>query len=137
MSKKSIRTIMLHVNKLQKCIIYPVLVSCLTACTLTILYLFLFYVLDDQTANIYNLHRSGLRTVIPWVMMGLSCLLFFVVIWTYKISNKLVGPYERVLKELDDILAGKRKDKIGTRPGDTMFEGLLERINALIDKLPE
>lgn len=136
MAKKLIRNVMLNVNRFQKCIIYPVIISCLTTCALTIMYLFLFYVLDDRAANVYNLNREDLRVIIPWVMMGLSCMLFVIVLWTYRVSNKLVGPYERVLTELDAVLNEGKKTPIKARDGDSLFEELLVRINALIAKLP-
>jgi nitrogen fixation/metabolism regulation signal transduction histidine kinase len=57
-------------------------------------------------------------------------------LWTYYVSNKIVGPFERVLREVDDILAGKGKNKIGIRSKDGMFEELVKRINALVERLP-
>ena len=47
-------------------------------------------------------------------------------------SNSIVGPYERVLRELDDVLSGQKKDHIGTRKNDELFGEMVKRINALI-----
>jgi len=62
--------------------------------------------------------------------------MLLVVFWTYFASNKIVGPYERILRELDAILDGGPKKAIGTRKGDEMFSEILKRINVLIEKLP-
>ncbi len=37
---------------------------------------------------------------------------------------------------VDDILAGKGKKKIGIRSKGGMFEELVKRINALVERLP-
>ncbi len=63
-------------------------------------------------------------------------ILIFLIFWTYYVSNKLLGSYNRIIRDLDNIVDGNKKELLGTRKGDTVFEGLLERINALIKKLP-
>ena len=68
--------------------------------------------------------------------MAISLAFLFIVLWAYYVSNKIVGPFERVLREVDDILAGKGKKKIGIRSKDGMFEELVKRINALVERLP-
>ena len=57
-----------------------------------------------------------------------------VIFWTFRISNRYLGPYERVINDLDDVLSGAKKGHIMTRKGDVIFEELLKRINALIEK---
>lgn len=54
-----------------------------------------------------------------------------VVIWTIRISNRYLGSFERIIKELDKMIEGKINDSIETRKGDVIFEELLKRINLL------
>ncbi len=83
---------------------------------------------------IYDDQYYFLKMTLPWILISLAFL--FIVLWTYYVSNKIVGPFERVLREVDDILAGKGKKNIGIRSKDGMFEELVKRINALVERLP-
>ena len=136
MAKKFKRNLFLNVNRFQKNILYPVLISCAVVCLLGLVCLGYLYAkpfksVSYQTSGYHALHFS-----IPWFLLVISFVLFFIVIWTYYISNKMVGPYERVLRELDDILAGKKKQPVYARKGDEIFQELLKRINALIERIP-
>ena len=71
----------------------------------------------------------------PWLLVSLAIILVFVSLWTFDISNKLVGPFERILRELDEINEGKKKGPLKAREGDEMFDELLKRINKLLEKL--
>ena len=59
-----------------------------------------------------------------------------VIVWAYDVSSRLVGAFERILRELDEIIAGKGKHHIKARKDDLLANTLLERVNKLIDKLP-
>jgi energy-coupling factor transporter transmembrane protein EcfT len=131
MTKKTYkRSLLFRINTFQKQLIFPVMLSCLfsLAC-LTYLYRY-----TDVGSVIYNDQYSFLKMALPWILISLAFI--FIVLWTYYVSNKIVGPFERVLREVDDILAGKGKKKIGTRKGDVMFEELVKRIDALVERLP-
>ena len=54
----------------------------------------------------------------------------------YRFIHKLVGPFPRILKELDEKIAGKSRSLIYLRQGDYAKE-LVSRLNALIEKLPK
>lgn len=58
----------------------------------------------------------------------------FLIYWAHKISNRILGPHERIVRELDEVLAGKRRQELKVRPGDELFESLLHRINKLISR---
>ena len=126
------RNIILNINRYQQSILVPVLLSASMACLMSIVCL--IYLLADitETKSIYGIQMTDIQQFIPWTMMGISYLLLFVVFWTYYISNKLVGPVQRIIRELDEVLEGKKTTPIGTRAGDKMFEEILERINKII-----
>ena len=128
------RNIILNINRFQRLILIPVLIASSIACIISIICL--IYLLADitETKKIGMIRFEDLQLYIPWLMMGISYLLLFVVFWTYYTSNKIVGPHERVIRELDETIAGKRKGPITHRPGDEMFHELLTRINVLIEK---
>ncbi len=104
------------------------------SCLFSLVCLTYLYRYTDVGSVIYNDQYYFLKMALPWILISLAFL--FIVLWTYYISNKIVGPFERVLREVDDILAGKGKKKIGMRKGDVMFEELVKRIDALVERLP-
>ncbi len=124
------RSLLFHINTFQKQLIFPVMLSCLFS-FVCLAYLYRY---TDVGSVIYNDQYYFLKMTLPWILISLAFL--FIVLWTYYVTNKIVGPFKRVLREVDDILAGKGKKKIGTRKGDGMFEELVKRINALVERLP-
>ncbi len=132
-SKKFHRNLILHLNRYQERIIYPVLISCLIACTSAIFCLAYIYFPEEEII-FKTFQMKDLKSIVPWILVILSLSVMVIVFWAYYISNKIVGPIERVLKELDDVISGKRTEPLGTRKGDEMFDELVKRINALIKK---
>ncbi len=124
------RSLLFHINTFQKQLIFPVMLSCL----FSLVCLAYLYSYTDVWSVIYNDQYYFVKMALPWILISLAFL--FIVLWTYYASNKIVGPFERVLREVDDILAGKGKKKIGTRKGDVMFKELIKRIDTLVERLP-
>lgn len=54
-------------------------------------------------------------------------------VWVYAASNRWVGPFQRILNEMDAVIAGKGKRMITVRKDDMLANDLLKRINVLID----
>jgi hypothetical protein len=73
-----------------------------------------------------------LQKAIPGLLLVATILMVAVILWTLRLSNRYFGAYERIIKDFDDILAGAKSGPLETRKGDVIFEGLLKRINALI-----
>ena len=157
------RNTFFKVNKYQKIILYPVLTASCFACLVSILCLVYFFLLQDEkpitireyydsgvlvaqksfkgdkpissiTAKIYDFDLVQFRVLIPWFIATVIAMLLFVIYWSLYITHKLVGPYERVLKELDEVIEGKKHSPIIARKGDELFQEILKRINALIVK---
>ena len=70
-------------------------------------------------------HRIG--TISLWVMF------IGVILWITRIANNMLGAYDRIVRECDEILQGNRKGPITVRPNDVLFKELLERINVFIE----
>ena len=76
---------------------------------------------------------GGVGLLIIFLAVMISVILLFLIFWVDSIYNKILGPYERILAELDRVLSGDKKGPLQTRKGDDkMFEELLKRINVLI-----
>jgi serine/threonine protein kinase len=89
--------------------------------------------LQHDIPSLIDIHRFN--RIVPWFLFGMTVVLSLVICRLYYISNKLLGPSERILKELDQMLSGERKDPVGTRPGDEIFEELFKRINPLLKRI--
>ncbi len=132
--KRKPRNLILRLNKYQHLIIYPVLIACLGGALSSILCL-LFAYYPDSFLVFKNIPLSEVRYHIPKILMVTNAIMIIVIFWTYYMSNKLVGPFERIVKHLDDIAEGKTKEPLGIRKGDEMFEELTKRINSIIKRL--
>ena len=119
-------------NKFQQKLLVPILLICFIAMVMVFYCLFYFYQLY-HTDEFFS--HSWLVTFFPWVILALAGLQLLIIFLTVYITNKIVGPYGRVIRELDEIIAGTRSTPIGLRPGDEMFQEIVKRINTLMAKL--
>ena len=143
-----VRSLFTHITKYQQRILLPALVVCLISCAATLYCLYYITYVGNNLAAICNLDTARLQhdipslidihrfnRIVPWFLFGMTVVLSLVICRLYYISNKLLGPSERILKELDQMLSGERKDPVGTRPGDEIFEELFKRINPLLKRI--
>lgn len=124
------RTTIFHVSKVQRIFFYPVMVAFFLGCIVSWLSLIYFLIGEYLTAPNFN----QLYKAIPVLLTVAVISMFAVIFWTFRISNRYIGPYERVIRDLDDVLSGTKKGPVNTRKGDVIFEELLKRINILIEK---
>jgi len=130
-----------NMNRFQATLVLPIL---LIMIVVQILLVGMFYLSVSKTSMV--LEQSNSKTVVyqqllikyqayfPFVITSISLLVFLLVYWILYISNKILGPHERIIRELDEMIAGKKEKKpLTTRPNDQMFEELLPRINVLIE----
>jgi len=128
--RKLKRMTIFHVSKTQKIFFYPVIVAFFLGCIvawLTLTYFIIGEYLVDPAID-------RLQRIIPILLSVATISMFAVVFWTFRISKRHFGSYDRIIGELDDVLNGKRKGPLRTRKGDVIFEELLKRINILIKK---
>ena len=129
------RQIILRANKYERQIIdrialaFLIIISILAAC--------IFYIYTDFTNRIIEPMAaiSMLKITVVVVLMIVPFLFLLFTIWFYKIANSLVGAFERVIRELDQIIATKEKKHIFVRKGDDLPAELIQRINTLIDRM--
>jgi hypothetical protein len=131
------RSIILNTNKFEKLIIYPILFFSLLAALLV--YLCLEYNIRisiyPKEPVILSIDAIQFREAIPYMLVGIALMLICIISWSYYIANKIVGPHDRIVRELDEVLEGKKTDVLTVRQDDKMFSELLERINKLIKKI--
>ena len=134
MARKPKRLFLVHLNKYQKELLWPVLGSCSAGCLIALLALDYFYF--DRASLICNFSFSHLRMLFPWFLTLAVLLVGLVGVQVYLISSKILGPYNRIVRELDQFLTGKSPGHLNVRKGDEMFRDLTRRINQLIDRIP-
>jgi hypothetical protein len=135
-SEKTNRKFILNVSKYQKHIIYPILASCWIAGIMV--YLCLEFIvtinINPNIAKMFSFDTVQIQQAIPYFLMIIIVMLIFIILWAYYKTNKIIGPHDRIIRELDEIIVGKRKGPLTVRQGDDMFGELLERINTIIEK---
>lgn len=67
-------------------------------------------------------------------IVGFLVSVVFIWMWAWEVSHRLVGPLDRLCRELDERIAGKKKGYIFFRRGDYLAV-LVGRINALLERL--
>jgi len=136
MTEKKSRNILLNINKFQKLIIYPILIFCVIAGLMV--YLTLEYnirvSIDPKEHTILNINAAQYREALPYMLIAIAVMLICIIGWTYFISNRIVGPHDRIIRELDDVIDGKNKRSLTVRKDDKMFAEIVDRINKLIDR---
>ena len=130
MSSKLQRSTLFHVNKHQRIYFYPVISAFLLGCAVSWLSVIYFLFIDIPFGSGFAYFQG----MIPLLLSAAAILMIIMVFWTCRLTNRYLGGYDRIVSELDEVLAGKRNEPIQTREGDTLFMGLLKRINVLISR---
>lgn len=112
------------------------------ACLLAVISLFcLAYLLlgggniGEDKENFYFLLQNGLNANKSFfIFTALSVVLTIAALfyWSYSIAHKILGPYERILRELDSMVGMTEHKSLKVRDGDEMFGELIKRINLLL-----
>ncbi len=99
------------------------------------LYFLVFSVIGEDFILPFNIDpliiAEQVSIILLFLAPGSIAIILMVV---YKQTHKLIGSFDRILRELDGVIKGEKKDHIKIRQTDK-FWPLISRINALIDKL--
>ncbi len=135
MSEMKRRQFMLKANKYERTIIDQIALSFLAI--ISILAICIFYIFSDFTNRVMDPMAaiSSLKIIVIVTLMVIPFLFLLVTIWVYKIANKLVGAFERIIRELDTVIETKQKKHLAVRKGDELPSELITRINVLIDRM--
>jgi hypothetical protein len=119
------------VNKFQRNLFYPVVIAFFLGCIIS--WLSIVYVLIGNYLARPDLFRF--QQSIPTLLSVATVLMILIVFWTLRVSGKYFGAYERIVTDLDRVLTGKAKEPLKAREDDEIFQELLKRINALIERM--
>ena len=122
------RTTLTRVSKHQKVFFYPVMVAFFLGCIVS--WLTVIYFLIGDTFTVPALIKF--YKTIPILLIVATFSMFLVLFWTFRISNRYLGSFERLINDLDSVIEGDRKEGLVTRENDVIFIELLKRINILI-----
>lgn len=128
------RNIFLHLNKFQQRII--LYLTALGIAALSLMMLFLSYLYADSNNFLHTFPFFTIKICIVIALPIAAILILIACLYAYHLTNKLFGPYDRIIKELDSVIETRQKKELSVRKGDELFEELLKRINALIRQLP-
>jgi len=82
----------------------------------------------------YNILPAA-REVTIILFTAAPIIIFIILIIAHRITHSIVGPFDRIVRELDEHLEGKNRGPIIIRKTDK-FSPLVDRINKLLYKLP-
>ncbi len=82
---------------------------------------------------------ASIKFVSEWAFALLSMVLLYLgcgFLWAYAVSNNVVGPFDRIIHELDKVIDEGARHPITVRQRDELAQELLKRVNVLVKNLP-
>lgn len=126
-------------NKLHREIYLTIVLAALAPCiVITIaLYYVIFNIMAGQLAIpeaiAYNIIPAA-KKVSLILILAAPASVFIILLLAYRITYRIIGPFDRIVRELVECANDKKRDHIVIRKGDK-FKPLVDGINKLIDKL--
>jgi len=126
-------------NKMHREIFFLVFWASLLPTVVTGVFLFylIFYITTEQLgipeAIAYNVLPAAQR-VTSILLVILPVVILLILAFSFKLTHRLVGPFDRIVRELDEFIQGEKSDTIHIRENDK-FRPLVDRINILLKRL--
>ena len=135
MVQKHYRKLFFRANKYQKKIIALAFLPAVIIIVFMWIAMEIFYrelvgvIVYQSSADAINIvnHWSGI------IFAGFFIVLIGITLWAFSASLNMVGAFERLIRELDDVISGSSNKPLKARPKDELANGLLKRINVLIE----
>ena len=86
---------------------------------------------------LYQSSAEAVRMINQWsgiIFVGFLAVLIGTIFWSFSVSLNLVGAFERIIRELDELIDNKSNKTLKARPKDDLANELLKRINVLIEQ---
>ena len=108
-----------------------------------VLFLFMFLLIEIFEPELSDviIRSSDEATVVVltrwgvWMFVALAACMLAVVTWAYPASRNVLGAIDRLLREMDEMLDGRRERKpLSVRAKDTLAHELVKRVNKLLEK---
>jgi hypothetical protein len=138
MDQKNNRRKQLFANKLHRDTFVMILLSSVLPLFLVTiaLYYLVFQITAEEVAIpeviAYTLIPAA-RKVIMILLLSTPAIIITLMVIAHRLTHSLLGPFDRIVRELDDRLKNNKKDPITLRKGDK-FVPLVERINKLLQR---
>jgi len=81
----------------------------------------------------YNIIPAAKKVTII-LLIAAPVSISIIIIFAFKVTHRIIGPFDRIVRELDEYIEGKKEGHIIIRKTDK-FWPLVDRINKLLDKL--
>lgn len=101
----------------------------------------LYYLIFGVTSEQFGIPEVIAYNIIPAsekvgaiLLLAGPLSIVIILIFAYILSHRIIGPFDRIVRELDECINGKRQERIVIRKGDK-FQPLVDRINRLLDKI--
>ncbi|MFH1655049.1 MAG: hypothetical protein ABH954_00350 [Candidatus Omnitrophota bacterium] len=101
----------------------------------------LFYLIFSITASQFAIPEAIIYNIIPAaqkvltiLFIALPLILLAILSIAHRVTYRVVGPFDRIVRELSECIDGKKKDHIVLRKHDK-FQPLVDKINILLDRL--
>lgn len=126
-------------NKLHKQIFFVFFIAALvpTLVVTVCLYFLIFNIVASQLtvpeAIAYNIIPAA-KEVIIILSISVPIIILLILLFAHKITHAMIGPFDRIVRELDECIEGKKEGHIVIRKNDN-FCPLVERINKLLDRI--
>ena len=136
--KKNFLNRRFEINPHQWPIILICIIPLLMICVLLTLVMYFFFhefenfIVYGDLMSIPDFLQKWLITIIG----GIWAFVILNIVIAYCVSSNLVGPFNRVIRELDAFLKENKIAGIHGRKSDTLANELGQRINQLIEKIP-
>jgi hypothetical protein len=132
-SKKSRSSFATH-NKYEENIVFLIV---LPPALIFLGFICIIFLINPYTMNaVFHCPESVWSKIAFPISIGIITFLCLMLVlcfmWLFIVLHNLIGAFDRIMKELDDIIAGRSKKTIVARPKDELANDLLKRINTLI-----
>jgi len=127
------------INKYQRAILRLSLLPTFAFCILTTAFCLRFR-LETGDLMIYGTRLGTLNMIDEWLGIIIVTIWFFfafVYFRSVRVSGELVGSFERINNQLEKVITGEIRQPLRARDSDQLARELLQRVNILIDNLPE
>ncbi len=108
-----------------------------------VLFLFMFLLIEIfqtqlRDVIITSTDEAAILALTRWgvlLFFALAACFLAVVASTYVASRNVLGPFDRLLREMDEMLDGRRERKpLTVRPKDDLAKELLKRVNKFVER---
>jgi hypothetical protein len=139
MSEQKNRRIKLFANKTHKQVF--LIISTFTIVPTILVTICLFYLIFNVMATQLGIPEAIAYNIIPAakkvtaiILISAPLTISIMLYLSYKITHRLLGPFDRIIKELDGCIEGQKQGPIIIRKADKCYQ-CVKRINILLDKL--